>query len=636
MKNGEMSREQLIAENEELRCRLAALDGVERQRRLALGELAMFRRFAEASSQGFSMADLDGRLLYLNPALSRMLEEDEPEQRIGQHLSLYYSEEGNRRGKEEIEPALRAHGHWEGEIPMLTRRGKSIPTWQHSFLIRDERGTPLRMAVVITDISERLAAENALRTSEERFRIAFEDAPMGIVIGVAGGVLTRVNRAFCQMSGYSEAELIGTSIHELSHPDDRHRSEDLVRQVDAGKIPRFSVEKRYLKKDGSVFWAQVTSAGVRDRGGHVVFGMGIIEDITRRKCAEEALRESELKLATLFEMLPVGISILNDQRRIVAWNPALERILGLSGESLLRADYADRQLLRSDGSQLPPEEVPSEVALREKRVVSDTVVGVVKEEGAVIWTNVGVAPLPLPGLSAALVVSDITEGKKAHESLQKAHRTLKHLLQSSDHERQVIAYDIHDGLAQQLAGALMQLQAFTHLNGRQPKEAADALHACATMLRQSHFEARRLIAGVRPPVLDELGVAEAIGHLVNERSRLKEPTIEYRSSVSFDRLAPTLENALYRICQEALANACQYSQSRRVRVSLTQQDEHVRLEIHDWGVGFEPRAVPASHFGLEGIRQRARLLGGRASIRSVLGKGTRIAVELPLVPREPE
>jgi PAS domain S-box-containing protein len=133
-------------------------------------ELAIFRQFAEAAGQGFSMADLDGRLLYLNPTLCRMLGEKRPENRIGQPLSIYFSEEANRRGKEEIEPILRQRGHWEGELPMLSRQGISIPTWQNSFLIRDERGNPLRFAVVITDITTRKQAQEALQQEHRTLR----------------------------------------------------------------------------------------------------------------------------------------------------------------------------------------------------------------------------------------------------------------------------------------------------------------------------------------------------------------------------------------------------------------------------------------------------------------------------------
>jgi signal transduction histidine kinase len=220
------------------------------------------------------------------------------------------------------------------------------------------------------------------------------------------------------------------------------------------------------------------------------------------------------------------------------------------------------------------------------------------------------------------------------EALHKQYRTLRHLLQSSDHERQTIAYEIHDGLAQYLAGAIMQFQTFDHLKDKKPKLAAKAYDAGTTMLQQGHADARRLIAGVRPPILDESGVVTAVGHLVNEQSRLKGPKIDYHSSVDFDRLVPILENAIYRIAQEGLANACQHSKSEKVRVSLLQQEDRVRIEIRDWGVGFDAKAVQGNHFGLEGIRQRARLLGGKCSIRSTAGKGTRITVELPVVLRD--
>ncbi len=237
-------------------------------------------------------------------------------------------------------------------------------------------------------------------------------------------------------------------------------------------------------------------------------------------------------------------------------------------------------------------------------------------------------------LRVGVVIRDVTDRKRAEESLHREYRNLKHLLQSSDHERQLIAYEIHDGLAQQLAGALMQFQTFGHMKDKNPKEAAKAYDAGLTMLQQGHFEARRLIAGVRPPILDESGIVEAVAHLVHELGREKGPRIEYRSRVDFGRLDPILENAIYRIAQEALANACQHSKSQRISIRLVQSGDRLRIEIRDWGVGFDPKAVPKNHFGLEGIRQRARLLGGKFGIRSTPGEGTRVTVELPLVLRD--
>ncbi|MGO8689554.1 MAG: ATP-binding protein [Thermoguttaceae bacterium] len=229
---------------------------------------------------------------------------------------------------------------------------------------------------------------------------------------------------------------------------------------------------------------------------------------------------------------------------------------------------------------------------------------------------------------------DVTARKQIEDGLRRELRMLKHLLDSSDHERQIIAYEIHDGLAQQLAGAIMQLQTFARLKNSKPKEAAEAFDAGMTMLRQGHFEARRLIGGVRPPILDESGVVPAIAHLVHEASSQKGPQIEYHAKVEFDRLAPILENAIYRVSQEALANACNHSKSPKVRVSLRQHGEQLRLEVRDWGIGFAPENVRDGSYGLEGIRQRVRLLGGKCSVRSTPGAGTRVTVELPLARRE--
>ena len=230
--------------------------------------------------------------------------------------------------------------------------------------------------------------------------------------------------------------------------------------------------------------------------------------------------------------------------------------------------------------------------------------------------------------------SEIEERKQAKQALLGERQTLSHLLQASDQDRQTIAYEIHDELAQQLAGAIMQFQAFEAMRDTKPRVAMKAHQEGMTLLRRGHSETRRLIAGVRPPILDEAGVVAAVGHLVHEQSSSQGPRIEYRSRVSFDRLIPTLENSIYRIVQEALSNACQHSKSEKVLVSLLQREDRVRIEIRDWGIGFDVKALQENRFGLEGIRQRVRLLGGDCRVRSVTGKGTSVAVELPLVENE--
>jgi signal transduction histidine kinase len=258
-----------------------------------------------------------------------------------------------------------------------------------------------------------------------------------------------------------------------------------------------------------------------------------------------------------------------------------------------------------------------------------------RKDGSIVYVDVASDRITYDGRPCLIhLLRDTTERRQAQEALRKEHRTLKHLLRSSDHERQLIAYEIHDGLAQQLAGAIMQIETCWHQKDAKPQEAAKAYDAAITMLRQAHFETRRLISGVRPPILDESGIVAAVAHLVNEQRLQNGPQIEFHGEVSFRRLVPILENAIYRIVQEGLANACKHSESKKVRVELVQCEDMLRIKVQDWGVGFDPAAVRDDRFGLEGIRERARLLGGSTTVESTPRHGTSLMVELPLVLRE--
>ena len=354
----------------------------------------------------------------------------------------------------------------------------------------------------------------------------------------------------------------------------------------------------------------------------------------RRRRAEEALADSEETFRVLFESSRDAIMVF-DRTGFVDCNKATLDAFGCStkGQFISKhpADYS------------PPKQADGEdsFAASEKYIAAAYETSPQffewlhrRTDGTVFPAEVLLSSCQVHGrVVLQAVVRDITERKRAQEALERERRTLEHLLRSSDHERQLIAYEIHDGLAQQLAGAIMQFQTHAHLREVKPQRATKAYDAAMTMLQQAHFEVRRLISDVRPPILDESGIVAAIAHLVHEQRHLKGPKIEFHSKVEFGRLDSILENAIYRIVQEGLTNACRHSKSKKVRVELMERDHHLLIEIQDWGIGFPPNAAKEGCFGLEGIRQRARLLGGSCVTDSVPGSGTRIIVELPVIPK---
>ncbi len=425
-------------------------------------------------------------------------------------------------------------------------------------------------------------------------------------------------------------ELVGQSVFDYVIEADRPRlAANIADLIVAGR--QGNEEYTALRPDGTTVPTELSSAMIRDAQGQPMALMAMIRDISERKRAEQALQQHYEELRAIYDGMAEGLVILDIATdECIRANRSICAMLGYSEEEIKVLPV---------GKLHRPEMLPARAkrhqAMIEGRISHAEEIPLVRKDGGIVYVDIVSDRITYNGRPCLIhLFRDTTERRQAQEALRKEHRTLKHLLRSSDHERQLIAYEIHDGLAQQLAGAIMQIETCWHQKEAKPQDAAKAYDAAVTMLRQAHFEARRLISGVRPPILDESGVVAAVAHLVNEQRLQYEQKIEFRGEVSFHRLVPILENAVYRIVQEALTNACRHSRSDKVRVEVVQCDDTFRVKVQDWGVGFNPAAVREDHFGLEGIRERARLLGGSTSIESSPRQGTSVTVELPLVLRE--
>ncbi|MGA2616441.1 MAG: sensor histidine kinase [Thermoguttaceae bacterium] len=230
----------------------------------------------------------------------------------------------------------------------------------------------------------------------------------------------------------------------------------------------------------------------------------------------------------------------------------------------------------------------------------------------------------------AALREEIGRREQAQQVIAGEQQRLRRLLDMYEHDRRLTAFDIHDGFVQQATAAMMSLEAYRAMENRQSPAARAALEQGLQCLSSGIAEARRLIGGLRPTILDESGLVPAVEQLVREARARSGAAIAWSHRVAAERWAPPLETALFRIIQESLANALRHGKTDQVSIELVQDADRLLLTVQDQGCGFDPQAVKADRLGLEGIRQRAGLLGGRAEIRSSPGRGTCVSVELPL------
>jgi len=228
------------------------------------------------------------------------------------------------------------------------------------------------------------------------------------------------------------------------------------------------------------------------------------------------------------------------------------------------------------------------------------------------------------------ITEDVTVRKQAEQRLLAEEQSLRKQLELHERERGLFAYEIHDGLLQDIIGTQLLIDGVRHMAQERGWECTEELDRAWNQLARTIAEGRRLITQLRPIVIDEHGLIAAIHHLIADERRNNGVAVEFSHEVKFERLPSLFENALFRITQEALNNVRRHSGVKKARVVLTQGAGRLRLVIHDDGIGFDPAAVPEDRFGLEGMKKRAQLCGGRTQIQSAAGQGTTIVVEVPL------
>ena len=371
---------------------------------------------------------------------------------------------------------------------------------------------------------------------------------------------------------------------------------------------------------------------LRDSQGHICGVVGVAFDVTERRRAEDALRESEARLRTIIETEPECVKLVDAQGRLLDMNPA--------GLAMIEADCI--ALVRglpivdvvAPEHRAAVQELHAQVFAGESGTLEYEIIGL---KGRRRWLTTHAVPLrsAAGAVQAALEITrDVTETRRAEEQVRASRAALRSLATRQQNvredERTRIAREIHDSLGQALTALKLQLAAAQEAASTEAPALGDRLAETALMVDDLVKGVRRIATELRPPILDQLGLPAAVEWLAQDFARRTGIRCESTVLPTNGAIAGDLATALFRIVQEALTNVLRHAGATVVQIGLGVKSDCVELEINDDGAGItEAGTVGPGSLGILGMRERAAALGGVLEVAPRTGGGTRVAAWFP-------
>lgn len=364
-----------------------------------------------------------------------------------------------------------------------------------------------------------------------------------------------------------------------------------------------------------------------------------VRDITEKKIAEEAIRKSEKKFRDLLEATPDAMVIVNEKGQILMTNQQTENIFGYTKDELYNQQV---EILMPAGFRHNHEEQrKTYVANPKVRSMGKSFdLTAKRKDGEVFPVEISLSPLVTEeGMFISAAIRDITERKKAAESLEESYQSIRklteHLQNIREEERTSIAREIHDELGQQLTVMMMDVSWLDKKVGVQNEAVRKKIKELLLLMENTVKTVRRISTQLRPSVLDDLGLLVAMDLQLKEFSKRSGICTNLIVPKTEPLLSETVKNGLFRIFQESLTNVARHSGAKNVRVLFEKEDGKIVLTIEDNGTGFdEGKAAAKKTLGVLGMKERAAVMGGEYLISGESGKGTVIVVRVPVKEKE--
>ncbi len=470
----------------------------------------------------------------------------------------------------------------------------------------------------------RIRAEESLHESEERYRDLVENSHELICTHDLDGLILSANRAAAVALGYDLDGFVGKrNIRDILAPEVRDQFDEYMARLrkDGGNGGLMLVQTNSGERR---VWEYYNS--LRTEGVDTPIVRGMARDITDQRLAEKALRESEERYRELFENAHDAIYVHDLNGRYTSVNRAAENLSGYQREEIIgrhfsnfiapsHLRYARENLCRKLDQQAETTYEAEIVSKTGRRTPVEISSRLVYENGL---------PVGVQGTAR-----DISERKQTQEALRLYSRAL---IDAQETERQRIARELHDEIGQVLTAVRINLQ--TAKTARNAAEAANHIEDSIRVTDEALRQVRDLSLDLRPPHLDDFGLATALRWFIDRFSQRTGIVAKFETTDDEQRLARETETACFRIAQEALTNVARHAKAKRVSVKLKRNRDQLFLIVKDDGVGFDVNALGHSTpvaLGLRGMKERASAVRGRIDIDSADGKGTQVRVRFPVV-----
>jgi len=501
-------------------------------------------------------------------------------------------------------------------------------------------GTAVRHALAERRLrEERRATEAALRESEERLRSAAEATGFGVYAWdfVTGEIYH--SPEFLALYGLAPGEplALDADLAPLAlHPDDRA---DFLARMRATADPTgsgvFDAEYRILLPDGTVRWLRVRGRTVFSGNAATdrpLRANGIIQDITWRRRSEEALQQEQRRLEAHLANSPVAIVEFDSEFRVTRWAGQAARIFGWMADEILGRAIGEIHWVHEDDTESVLRITEEMIAGRQpsNRNVNRNY----RKDGSIIhceWYNSATYDAYSRLSSVLSIVLDVTPRVRAEEQLR---ALAAHLVAVREEDHTRMAREIHDEFGQGLSALRLDL---TWMARRPPKDSAvlrRRVQASIALIDEMIAVGQRIVADLRPPILDDLGLVPAMEWYVQRFAAHSGIPITFDAgSAPAPELSGPLAVTAYRIVQEALTNVARHAQATHATIRIAVEDGRLVIKIRDDGRGIRKKEVddPRS-FGLVGMRERVASHGGTVQVTGASRRGTTVHVTMPFPP----